>query len=489
MHVAHVRQQLQVGCGLLIALANAAPATVRGNMSRLLPLVIPAVRQPLIAEAPEGAPHASQPGAFAAVVALAATLPLRTSPAVVAGALQAAAASQAARSSASPPDPMRLAVHPAMEAALAALSQHVAAAGPLAGAEYPLIFPAVAAILELPSPSHLHPQALSIVAAHVDPAAAIHEDLLGQHLLVLYHVAEVAPVYRREAQEMVTQLLPRVACADDVAKAVSGFVLPTPECRGIALAAAAESGLYSGEGMAAAIPEDVVAALRAVSALAPLWIAMHDADKGNAESAAQLWAHCGDPATGSTEFIDAVMLYLEKQAPSVRAAAAKAASHAASSRRELVSHLVGRVMEEYKAAPLAKRRGIAAAVSEAASALEGSAQISDVMRFVLNRGLTDRDENARRGFVDAGSALVSAHGASQLQMLMPMIEEYLENRDGLEEDLYDQVPLQPLLRYVTVSLFYSAVTEWIEHLCSAFHHPVCSRSSALCSKWRPSAAL
>lgn len=437
MHVSHVRQQLQVGCGLLIELADAAPATVRASISRLLPLVIPAVRQQLIAEAPDDAPHPSRPGAFAAVVALAATLPLRTSPAITAAALQAAASAQAARASASPPDPMRLAVHPAMETALSTLSQHMAESGPLAGAEYPLIFPACAAILELPSASHLHPQALSIVSAHVETAAAIHADLLAQHLVMLYHIAEVAPMYRREAQAMLTRLLPRVTTAGDVAKAASGFVLPTPECRGIALAAATESGLYSGDGVS--IPDDIVTALRAVSTLAPLWVAMHDADRSNSEAAVELWAHCGDPVTGSVGFINAVLRYLDTQAASVREAAAKAASHAVGTDRKLVTHLVEAVTQQYAAAAVARRRGTAAAVSEIASALEGAVQISDVMRFVLDRGLTDRDEAARRGFVDAGSALVSAHGASQLQMLMPMIEQYLENRDGLEEDLYDQV--------------------------------------------------
>lgn len=437
MHVAHVRQQLQVGCGLLIELANAAPATVRASISRLLPLVIPAVRQQLIAEAPEDAPQPSQRGAFAAVVALAATLPLRTTPSVTAAALQAAASAQAARSSASPLDPMRLAVHPAMETALSALSQHVAESGPLAGAEYPLIFPAVAAILELPSASHLHPQALSIVSAHVEPAGAINADLLAQHLVLLYHIAEVAPTYRREAQAMLTRLLPRITTAGDVAKAASGFVLPTPECRGIALAAATESGLYSGS--RASIPDDVVTALRTVSALAPLWVAMHDADKSNSEVAEALWAHCGETVTGSVAFIDAVLRYLDTQAESVRAAAAKAASHAVGTDRKLVTYLVETVTQQYAAGAVARRRGTAVAISEIAPALEGAVQVSDVMRFVLDRGLTDRDEAAQRGFVDAGSALVSAHGASQLQMLMPMIEEYLENRDGLAEDLYDQV--------------------------------------------------
>eukprot|EP00892_Ulva_mutabilis_P008725 jgi/Ulvmu1/6224/UM028_0082.1 len=438
VHVACIRQQLQVGCGLLIALARASPSTVRASISPLLPLILPVVRNPLTAEAPAESPHLSQPGAFAAVVALAATLPLRSSPAVIAGALQAAAAAQGARTSAAPPDPMRLAVHPAMESALTVLSQHVDTAGPLAAVEYPLVFPAVSAILELPSPSHLHPQALSVFGAHVDARAAIDADLLAQHVLVLYHVAEVAPMYRREVQAMLTQLLPRFVSAADVEKAASGFVLPSAECRTIVLTSASESGLYTGEGEVP-ISDGAAAALRTVTALAPLWIAMHDADKKNAESAAALWSHCGDVDTGSTEFIDAVLGYLQKQAPSVRAAAAKAASHAAGAKRALVMHLVADVTRQYASATVSRRRGVAAAVSEIASALEGAEQIAEVMRFVLEQGLTDRDEAARRGFVDAGSALVSAHGASQLQLLMPLIEKYLENRDGLEEDLYDQV--------------------------------------------------
>lgn len=438
MHVSHVRQQMQVGCGLLIAFAQAAPDTVRASISSLLPLVIPAVRQQLTAEAPVDMPHASQPGAFAAVVALAATLPLRISPAVIASALQAAASAQAARASASAPDPMRLAVHPAMETALSALSQHVQESGPLAGAEYPLIFPAVAAILELPSPSHLHPVALSIVAAHVEVPGAVHANLLAQHLVKICHVAEVAQMYRREAQAMLTRLLPRLTSAADVTSATSGFVLPTPECRRIVLEAASDSGLYSSV-HGPILPEDVTAALCSDAALAPLWVAMHDAEKANADTAAALWAHCGDHGTGSVQFIDCVLPYLENSAPSIRAAAAKAASDAAGIDSSLVTHLVETATRQYATGSVAKRRGVAAVVAEIAPVLAGPSQISSVMRFVLDQGLTDRDEGARRGFVEAGSALVCAHGASQLQMLMPLIEQYLENRGGLAEDLYDQV--------------------------------------------------
>jgi len=251
-------------------------------------------------------------------------------------------------------------------------------------------------------------------------------------------VAEVAPMYRREAQAMLTQLLPRVAYAGDVDKAASGFVLASSECRAMVLSAATESALYN-SGEDATIAGGAVTALRTVGALAPLWVAMHDADKSNAGAAAALWAQCDDPETSTTGFVDAVLRYLEKPAPSVRAAAATAVSHAAGSDPALVTHLVQCVTHAYASGTVAKRRGAAAAVSAIAPALEGSEQISGVMRFVLDQGLTDRDEAARRGFVDAGSALVSAHGASQLQLLMPMIEEYLENRAGLEEDLYDQV--------------------------------------------------
>ena len=261
----------------------------------------------------------------------------------------------------------------------------------------------------------------------------MHLSTVHACMQVLFHLTEVAPAFSRSTKRLLTELLPHVATAADVAVAVSGFVLPLAQARAAALAAAADACLYSSPPSTA-----VEAELRQPSALAPLWVAMHDSVKENVALAAALWDTCGEVSSHSVEFLDAVFVYTEAQAGEVRGAAARAASHAASSDAALVAHVCAHAMGASETMATSRRHGAAAVVSEVASALSDPDEIARVMQFILETGLIDRDNGVRSAYVDAGAAVVSGHGASQLQKLMPLIEEYLENKNGLAEDLYDQ---------------------------------------------------
>lgn len=259
---------------------------------------------------------------------------------------------------------------------------------------------------------------------------------------VLFHLTEVAPAFSRATKQLLTELLPHVATAADVAVAVSGFVLPLAQGRSAALSAAADSSLYSEPPY-----QDIKEELRHPSALAPLWVAMHDSSKENVALAANLWGNCTEVNTESVEFLDSVFVYTESDASEVRAAAARAASHSAASEAALVTHVCLHAMGACGNVSVARRHGAAALIAEVASALSDPDEIARVMQFILETGLIDRNDGVRSAYVDAGSAVVSAHGASQLQKLMPLIEEYLENKNGLEEDLYDQVSASVLLSF------------------------------------------
>jgi hypothetical protein len=263
---------------------------------------------------------------------------------------------------------------------------------------------------------------------------------MPRHLQVLFHVAAVAPAFLRDTKHQLTQLLPSVGTGADVDVAVAGFVLAKPECRRMALDAAREAGLYE------QLPSEVaVQALRGAAALAPLWVAVHDADRENAAAAAALWAAAGAPPTASRTFLDALLPYSEAAAAEVRAAAARAVSDAAGTDGDLVSHACDHARRAAPGASAARSCGAAAVLSEVAAALPSASAVAGIMQHVLETGLTDRNDSVRSAFLDAGTAVVAAHGASQLRHLMPLIEQYLENRNSLEESLYDLVrgPLAP----------------------------------------------
>lgn len=265
---------------------------------------------------------------------------------------------------------------------------------------------------------------------------------------VLFHLTEVAPAFSRVTTQLLTQLLPHVDTAADVAVAVSGFVLPIEQGRAAALSAAQESSLYSSP------PSDRIQYhLLQPTALAPLWVAMHDTSKENVAHAAMLWDTCSGVDIQSTMFLDAVLVYTEADSSDVRAAAARATSHAAATEASLVTHVCTHAMGACGGVSVARRHGAAAVITEVAAALSSPEEISKVMQFTLETGLIDRDDGVRGAYVDAGSAVVSAHGASQLQKLMPLIEEYLQNKNGLEEDLYDQVSICYCLSCAHTSTF------------------------------------
>jgi hypothetical protein len=425
--VDRIRKQLQLGCGLLRACATAAPHTVLGASADLLPLLLPLLRKPLVAEAPRDDPPKSDVGAVEATAALAKTLPLQGAAYHIAGALQATAVATLA-------DPMRLAVHPAVTGSVRQLAAHVDMHGVLDMASYTLIFPILEAILLLPSATSLHSEVLTVAVAHVD-AGVVGVHLLPRHLLALRHVMIAAPRNLPEAQTMLTQLLPAVHDAQTAQLAASTLVVDTPEARQSALAAADAAGVYRCTGSNGSSPTNL---FLQPTALACLWVVVHDADTGIAASAKDLWAAAGIPDVVSSDFVDCITHHASVGAPSVLEAAARSAVAAARGDTELIRQLCTFATSGATGAP-PQRLGGALMIREIASVLAEGEAVLDLMQFVLTAGLPDQISSIRERYVDAGSALVEAHGASLLQPLMILFDDYLENPHGLPEAVYDQV--------------------------------------------------
>ena len=110
---------------------------------------------------------------------------------------------------------------------------------------------------------------------------------------------------------------------------------------------------------------------------------------------------------------------------------------------DLIAAVCEHAMRGDAAGDAAARGGAAAAIEHIAPLVTDAAAVLRLMEFVLESGLPDGDGSVRKAFVAAGGAVVEAHGASQQEALMPLIEKYLENRHHLPEALYDQVLALP----------------------------------------------
>jgi hypothetical protein len=427
--VDRIRRQLQLGCGLLRSCAVAAPATIRAASTDLLPLLLPLLRWPLVAEAPRDDPPLAEVGALEATAAVTATLPLQGTAYRLAGALQATVVAASA-------DPMRIAVHPAVTAFVRQLASYVDTRSTLDPASYALVFPILEAILLLPSATTLHSQVFGVAAAHVD-AEAVGWQLLPSHLRALRHVMTSAPRNLPDTQAMLMRLLPTVYDAETAYLAASTLVADTPDARRCSLAAFAAAGVYARPGANGSSTSPTALLLRPL-ALSCLWVAMHDADEPIAKAAADLWAAAGSPSVDSAEFVESVTTHMSVGAPSVLEAAARAAVAAARGHPELVRQLCVFATADCQGA-VPRRLGGALVIREIAAVLVDGDAVLDLMRFVLAAGLPDQVGAVRDKYVEAGSALVEAHGASLLHALMPLFDDHLENPHELPEAVYDQV--------------------------------------------------
>ncbi|KAK8022266.1 eIF-2-alpha kinase activator GCN1 [Apiospora rasikravindrae] len=179
-----------------------------------------------------------------------------------------------------------------------------------------------------------------------------------------------------------------------------------------------------------------------------IWIACHDDDETNIETAREIWDESGFKVSKDVPF--KMIPYLESKDGQLRRASARALADACrahlSTVDEVLQNLQSRYIEFAKprvagfdsygmpkktdlADPWEARHGVAAALKTLAPCLQKD-QVDGYFSFLMEKGpLGDRDPNVRGEMLEAAITAIDQHGRALVDKLMKMFERTLEAPD------------------------------------------------------------
>ncbi|KAK9840722.1 hypothetical protein WJX81_000165 [Elliptochloris bilobata] len=411
--VAGIRDRLARG---LQALAGAAMGNLPFTAQRLeayAALVTPLLSSPLVGEG----------AAFTAAHALAASLPgeLGRRALAVACSLRLVELCESGGYEAHVELPER---QPVVDT-IRALASATAGGQPLPTPAYTFLFPVLRAVLSWPQHTTLHEQALAAVSLHVAPGAALPR---AASLALLYHVLDLMPAYRVKVQPLLLSLCEGLS-TEDLPAALAGLLAEAPHVRGAAIAALPHVPFLQ-DGDVLASPD--------VQAL--LWLARHDVDAANLNAGQRLWDQLGTQLT--RDYVAPVLSYLRHAHADVRSATAAALAGGMQVHPDTAREVLSGVLGIYTggAAPAA-RSGAAVALATCAAHIR-TEDVPKTLDFLLGQALADPSDAVRSQMVDAGVALVTAHGGSKdKDAVLQLFEGYLERKvlEDMDEEAYDRV--------------------------------------------------
>jgi len=177
-----------------------------------------------------------------------------------------------------------------------------------------------------------------------------------------------------------------------------------------------------------------------------LWTACYDEDSTNAKLAFELWEDNGMEVEST--YADALLPFVVHQNAFVRHAAAKAIAGAVKLYPDTVTDTVSAIYTLYheKAQPIVpqynefglviqeslnrrdpsdERVGLSEALKNIAPLMTPS-DLQPFAEFLIRKeALGDRSADVRQGMLDAGLAMITAHGAENVHTLIPFFENYL----------------------------------------------------------------
>ncbi|KAF9109015.1 translational activator of GCN4 [Mortierella sp. AM989] len=177
-----------------------------------------------------------------------------------------------------------------------------------------------------------------------------------------------------------------------------------------------------------------------------LWTACYDEDSTNAKLAFELWEDNGMEVEPT--YADALLPYVVHQNGYVRQAASKAIAGAVKLYPDTVTETLSAIYILYheKAKPIVpqfnefgliiqesldrqdpsdQRFGLSMALKNIAPLMKAS-DLQPFAEFLIRQdALGDRNPDVRQGMLDAGLAMINAHGAENVHTLIPVFENYL----------------------------------------------------------------
>ncbi|KAI8599877.1 armadillo-type protein, partial [Dissophora ornata] len=190
-----------------------------------------------------------------------------------------------------------------------------------------------------------------------------------------------------------------------------------------------------------------------------LWTECYDEDANNAKLAFELWEDNGMEVEPT--YADALLPYVVHQNTFVRQAASKAIAGAVKLYPDTVTATLNAIYILYheKAQPIVpqynefgliiqesldrqdpsdQRYGLSMALKNIAP-LMTSSDLQPFAEFLIRQdALGDRSADVRQGMLDAGLAMITAHGADNVHTLIPVFENYL-SEPGRNSETHDRI--------------------------------------------------
>ncbi|KAK9804294.1 hypothetical protein WJX72_005256 [[Myrmecia] bisecta] len=304
-----------------------------------------------------------------------------------------------------------------------ALSAATAGGSSLADPTFAFCFPVLRAVLAADHHTGLHEDALAVLALHVARDRQLpRKDMLA----LLYHALGIVSAYRERIQPLLHELCAGLG-PEQLWCALQGLLAAAPNVRAAALEALSSVPCLA----QGACPHSL-------DVTSVLWLACHDPNQANALTSHQVW-QTSECCLGS-EFVSCLMGYLGHAHADVRSAAAAALAAGIKERPAAMSQALDVLTDSYSHGSVRAREGAALALKACANLLTAT-EVPRALDLLLGQGLADPDDGVREAMVQAGVALVDAHGKQHAQMMLPLFESYLEGakKGGRDEARYDRV--------------------------------------------------
>ncbi|KAI9236262.1 MAG: armadillo-type protein [Podila humilis] len=190
-----------------------------------------------------------------------------------------------------------------------------------------------------------------------------------------------------------------------------------------------------------------------------LWTACYDDDSNNAKAAFELWEDNGMEVEPT--YAEALLPYVVHENGFVRQAAGKAIAGAVKLYPETVSETLAAIYVLYheKAQPIVpqynefgliiqeslnrqdpadQRFGLSMALKHIAPMMAAS-DLQPFAEFLIRQdALGDRNGDVRQGMLEAGLAMITAHGAENVHSLIPVFENYL-SEPARNSEIHDRI--------------------------------------------------
>ncbi|GBG78816.1 hypothetical protein CBR_g28040 [Chara braunii] len=302
--------------------------------------------------------------------------------------------------------------------------------GPVPVATFVFSFPVIEHVLLAPAKTKLHDDLLQVLSLHASPG----DNLPRQRMIrVLYHALGCVPLYQERIRHILRELAKGLG-DEQVSDALDGLYSSHSHVRAACLDSlefipALESGR--------APPNSAVASA--------LWMAMHDPDEQNTQAGEDIWDMYGHSL--GTDYAQGLTKALSHPNLNVRQAAAGGLAAAMETYPATVAETLSALFSLYiRDVPVGRgdhdpswegREGVALALKACAKELT-TRDLPAVATFLISRALADLNSDVRYRMVDAGVTIIDVHGKTNVGLLLPIFENYLDKK-AADEERYDLV--------------------------------------------------